>query len=101
VAKKITPTLTGETLEGSVVKCIHRGAFYYPTAVKPGCKQITWGLDGNAYYKLRYMITSTSEYSQIVHHSFFRRFWEWTNNSMIKLSYLSIHKRFSTCINIL
>jgi hypothetical protein len=34
--RKITATLTDETLEGAVAKYVCRGAFYYPISVKPG-----------------------------------------------------------------
>ena len=47
------------------------------------------------------MLSSSAKNSQILSHSFFRRFWGWNNSGAVKLRYQSIHKRFSTWINIL
>jgi hypothetical protein len=79
---------------------LHRGAFYCPTAMKPGLDELIEGL-GNGCYTLRYALSSSAENSQILSHSFFRRLWVWNNSSVVKLRYQSVHKKFSTWINFL
>jgi len=59
------------------------------------------GLNGNGCYTLGYMLSSSMENSQIMSHSFFRRLWVWNSSGVVKLRYQTIHKRFSTWINIL
>jgi hypothetical protein len=37
--RKTTATLTGETGDGLWPSAVHKGAIYYPIALKPGCRQ--------------------------------------------------------------
>ena len=59
------------------------------------------GLNGHRRYTLGYVPTSSAENFQILSHGFFKRFLVWKNCGVVKLRYQSIHKRFSTRINIL
>jgi hypothetical protein len=83
--RKITATLTGETLGGSVAKwCLQRG-IYYPISVKPGVGETIEEL-GNGSYTLGYVLYSSVENSHILSHTIFVRLWVW-NSGVIKFRY--------------
>jgi hypothetical protein len=70
--QKITVTLTGETMEGSVAKwCLQRGILL-PLLCYLFVDQLIEGLR-NGCYTLGYVLSSTAGNSQILSHSFFRR----------------------------
>jgi hypothetical protein len=50
----------------------------------------------NVCYTLGYELSSAAENSQVVPHIFFRRLSVWNNSGVVKLSYQTNHRRFST-----
>jgi hypothetical protein len=71
--RKITATLTGETLEGSVKKCCLQRGILLPLLCCLVVDKVIKGFTGNGCYTLGYTLSSSAENSQILSHSFFRR----------------------------
>jgi hypothetical protein len=96
----ITATLIGETVEGSVAECCLQRGILLPLLFRMVVDKLTEGLAKGCYTQW-YVLSSSVENSQILSDSFFRRLWVWNSIRVVKLSYQSIHKRYSTWINIL
>ena len=80
---------------------VHRGALY-PIAVKPLWRQThKWTQCELLLYTGVCAILINGKFPNTVSHGFFRRLSGWNNSGAVKLRYQSIHKRFSTWINIL
>jgi hypothetical protein len=96
-----TPTLIGETLEGSVAKGHPQRGILLPLLCCLVVNVVIEGLDGSGCYTLGCALSSSAENSQLLSYRFFRRFCVWNNSGVIEISLQSFHKSFSTRINIL
>ena len=71
--KKITATLTGEKLEGSVANCCLQRDTLLPLFCCLVVDEVLEGLDGNGCFTLGYGLSSSAENSLMLSHSFIRR----------------------------
>jgi len=74
VAEKLQQHTQEKHWRGLWPRAVHRGALYYPIAVKPGCRRNQRGHDGNGCYTMQYVPSASAENSKIMSYSLFRRF---------------------------